>query len=474
MIAFLLFAVVVFAKAQSPAGPQFWTLQQCIDTAVQNNLTILQSDLALRSGVIALSQSKSNRYPNLNSTFGQSANFGGTVDQITLKVTARATAVTSFSLSSGVVVFSGGQLRNAILQNQLNLDAAGFDLQKVRDDISLAVVNAFVVVIYAHEALQNAKLQVQTTQAEMDVSQIFVTAGKRAESDLVQLKAELATNNYNVSVADGSLLNARLGLQQLMEIPFDERFDILAPVLPAQVIADFPSANAVFEAALTTQPIIKSNDLRIKSAEIGRRIAVGARQPLIRLNGGLGTSYSTNRKTVATTSLLVIEPIGYLQNSPTQTVVGTVSERTTTTSGTPFFEQLGGYFSPSISVAATFPIFDNRQGRNNVQLQELAMRAASLNDRLARRQLRQNVEQAWVDLLNARAKFFAAQQALTAEELAFQNLKITFDAQKSTTTDLLVEQNKYFLTQSQLLQARYDFVLKLKVLDFYQGKPLNF
>jgi outer membrane protein len=158
---FLLFVLCWFRPHFTIA--QGWTLQQCLDAAIKNNLTILQSDLEVKSNELALDQSKWNRYPTLNANLGQSGNFGRSVDQTTYQVNNKATASGTYSLSSGVVLYNGGQLRNAILQNQWNLNASGFDLQQAKYDISLAVVNAFIQVIYAQEAVKNAQLQVQTT-----------------------------------------------------------------------------------------------------------------------------------------------------------------------------------------------------------------------------------------------------------------------------------------------------------------------
>lgn len=456
------------------AFTQGWTLKQCIDTAIQNNLTILESDLNVKSNAIALDQSKWNRYPTLNSSLAQNLNLGRSVDPTSYQVSTKASAAGTFSLTSGVTLYNGGQLRNAIVQNQWNLDASGFDLQKAKDDISLAVVNAFVQMIYAREALQNARLQIQTTQAQIDFLQVFVNAGKRAESDVYQLRAQLSTDRYNFSVAEGQVRNARLSLLQLMEVPYDGQFDVQSPVLPDNILVDIPTASAVFESALQTQPIIKSNAGKIRSAEAGWRIAQGALLPKVSLGAGLGTSYSTARKLSSQYQQGSVQPIGYLKSNPDEIVLGNVSQSLISTQSYPIYNQVADNINPSLSITVAVPIFNNYQARNNIRKQEIALTAATITDRIARNTLRKSVEQAYIDLINARSKYNAARETLTAEDIAFQNLKVKFEADKTTTTDLLIEQNKFFQTQSQLLQARYDFVLKLKVLDFYQGKTLQF
>jgi outer membrane protein len=468
----LLFVLCWILPGFAPA--QGWTLQQCLDAAIKNNLTILQSDLAVRTGEIALEQSRWNRYPTLNGNLGQSANFGRSVDQTTYQVNNKATASGNYTLTSGVVLYNGGQLRNAILQSEWNLNAAGFDWQKAQNDISLAVVNAFVQVIYAQEAVQNANRQIQATQAQTDALQVFVTAGKRAESDLFQLKAQQASDRYNLAVATGQARSARLALQQLMEIPFDETFEVQAPVVPDQIIADIPSVQSVLSSALLTQPVVKSTELRVKSAESGLRIAQGALQPKVSLTAGLGSNYSTGRRSTSIDQQNVLQPIGYLKSNPDETVLGYVSQNQYSTASYPFYNQIRDNFNQSVSLNVSIPIFNNFQVKNNIRKQEIAIVSARLSDQTARNQLRKEVEQAYVDLVTARAKYTAAREALDAEAISFQNLKFRFEAEKTTATDLLVEQSKYFLAQSQLLQARYDFILKLKILDFYQGKPLGF
>jgi outer membrane protein len=277
-----------------------------------------------------------------------------------------------------------------------------------------------------------------------------------------------------VSVAEGQLRSARLSIQQLMEVPYDAFFDVQAPILPDQIIADIPTPQAVFEAALQTQPVVKSNELKIKSAESGLRIAQGALQPKISMTAGLSSNYSNGRKTTTLDQQNILEPIGYLKSNPNETVLGYVSQSLYNTNSYPFLNQVKDNFNQSIALNVSIPIFNSLQARNNIRKQEIAITIARTSEQTVRNQVRKNVEQAYVDLINARSKYEAAGETLRAEAVSFQNLKIRFEADKTTATDLLVEQNKYFLTQSQLLQARYDFVLKLKVMDYYQGKPLGF
>lgn len=453
---------------------QKWDLQKCIDTAIKNNLSVLQAYDNVQLSGIALTQARWNQLPTVNASASQNFNFGRSLDQSTYQFNNRTAATNNFSINSGVVLYNGGYLKNSILQNQLNSEASKYDLQKVKDDISLLVINDFISILYASEAVKNAQAQKESTDELTRQTKLFVEADKKAESDVSQLKAQSSSEQYNVSVAQGQLRTAKLALQQLMEVAYNDAFDIVAPVLPEQPVQIIPGAIDVYATALQLQPAIKSSELQVQVQQLGMKLVRSGLLPKLSLNTGLSSNYSTVSKITSVESQTALETIGYLKDNMNQEVVNYVQHNSYTTQNYTFPSQLKDNFNQFISLNLSIPIFNGKQVRHNIEKQESAIHEAQLNDKIAKNTLRKNIEQATVDAANAQMLYISAKDALDAEEISYQNIQLLFDASKATAIDLLIEKNKYAVIASQLLQAKYDLVLKLKVLDYYQGKPLYF
>lgn len=467
----LFLLIALFFLPFFPAA-QKWTLQQCVDTALKNNLSIQQSYNALYLSEMDLQQSRWNRFPSLNGATSQNFSFGRSLDQSTYQYNNRSASTNNFSLNTGMVLFNGGLLKHAIQQNELNVEAAHYDLQAVKDAVSLNVINDFVSILFGMEAVNNAQLQAASTQELIRQTQLFVQAGKKAESDVAQLKSQAASEQYNLATAEGQLRTANLGLQQLMDVPYAEEFEIAAPSLAAIENNILPKAGDVFQTALQLQPSVKSSETKIKVEQMGLKLAQAGLLPKLSLNAGLSSSYSNIRNLTSVTTETTLQTIGFLKDNTSQQVLSYVQNNTYTLENYPFFKQLRDNFNQYVSLNVSIPVFNARQVRNNITRSEIAIHQAQLNDRLSKNSLRKNIEQASVDAANAQMRYYAAKEAVATEEISYNNVQLLFEASKATSIDLLVEKNKYAVVQSQLLQAKYDLVLKLKVLDYYEGKPL--
>jgi outer membrane protein len=258
-----------------------------------------------------------------------------------------------------------------------------------------------------------------------------------------------------------------------MEIPYSEKFEIQVPALPGADLNPLPAATDIYSLALQTQPSIKSSELQKKIEQSGLEIVRAGLYPKLSLNAGLNSNYSSLSKLSRITTTSTMQTIGYLKNDPNMEVVNYVERNLYTSSGYPFFQQLSDRFNQFVSLNLSIPIFNGKETRYAIRKQEINIKAAELNDRINKNNLRKTIEQATVDASNAQMKYISAQEALNAEEITYQNLQLLFEASKTTAIELLVEKNKLAVSNSQLLQAKYDLVLRLKVLDYYEGKPLN-
>jgi outer membrane protein len=451
---------------------QGWTLQSCVDSALKYNLSVLQSKEQLSLSELTLLQSRWNPFPTLNASLSQIFSFGRGLDQSTYQYNNKKAALNNFSLNSGVVLFNGGLLNNTIKQNQVRVEVARLDLDQIKDDISLGVINAFVNILYAEESVKNARMQIESTRQLMDRLSVMVQAGKKAESDLAQLRAQLANDEYNLVVAEGQMRNQKLALQQLMDRPYSEGFEIIAPPLPDDAIVYIPDAGDVYASALNTQSGVKSSEMKIEVEKLGMRLVEAGLLPRLSFNAGLSSSYSSIRRLTEMKTESSLETIGFLKDNMSQEVVSYVPHNTYQVESYHFFRQVKDNFNQAISLNLSVPIFNGRQVRNNMRRQEIAIRQAELDDKLVKNNLRKNIEQATVDAGSAQKKYMAAKEALKTEKLSYDNVQLLFEVSKSTAIDLLVEKNKLAVTESQLLQARYDWILKLKVLEYYQGGSL--
>jgi len=455
IIFFLFHTHIIFAQSQN------WTLQQCVDTALKNNLSIQQSANATAISEITLSQSKSNRLPSLNGAIGQSYDL----------VNSNSSNI---SLTGSITLFNGFQNKNTIKQNQLDYQASKYDVEAQKNDIVLNVVDTYLQVLYSEELVKNDKAQIDAIQLQLDEIEQFVNVGKKSESDLLQEKSELASEKLTYINAEGQLKSAKLNLQQIMNIQISKTFDIVYPLTIEPKTEDLVEAGDIYKLALTKQPIIKSYELKTQSSEYGLKIAKGAAFPRLILGGNLGTNYLSSMQITETTYQNNIQNIGYLQSNPNEAVLGNVSTPIYNYSDYAFDKQLKDNFSKSLSLSLSIPIYSNRQAKNNIRKQEITLKNTLLDEQSAKNDLRKKIDQASIDVENSIAKYSATQEQVNASKASYENAKTKYDNGMMSMPNLLQELNTYTKAQSENIQARYELIYNFKILDYYKGIPLTF
>ena len=439
------FAFSVWIGAGSPVHAQttktLWTLQECIDYALQNNLQIKQYQLDAEGVRINFNQSRANLLPGVDASSNYGFQFGRNVDPVTDVIVDQQIRTSNLSVNAYVPLFNGFQLRNGIKQQRFNIEAARLDIENIKNDVILNIVSAFVQVILSEELLQNARLQLQSTQTQADRTQKLFRAGSVAESNVLEINAQVATDELAIIDAQNQKDLAELSLIQLLDLKQVKDFELVKPVVPdpdqEQIILNDEN---IFEFAQANLPEIKSADLRVQSALKGIDVSRGAYLPQLSLGVGLGTRYS------------------YLVDFPLDT--------------SPFFEQYKNNLGRGITFNLSIPIFSQFQTRNNVARSIINHKLAVLNTEVARNQVRRDIQQSYADALAAQKRFDATKRQLAAFAQAFRNAEIRFNNGLINPTDYNVAKNNFVKAQSDLVQAKYQYTFKLKVLDFYQGKPL--
>jgi len=440
-----LFIFIFLIANQVCAQTQPWTFRQCLDTALQRNISVNQSRLANELNKVDLEQVKANRIPSVSANANEALNFGKNVDPTTNSFVTEGYHSTNFGVSSSYNLFNGLQNANTIRQNRLDVQAGQYDIDKIKNDVTLNITTGYLQVLFANEILAAAKSQEAATATQVERSEKMVNAGKSPESDLLQIQSQLATDNLSVVTAQIQLDLAKVTLMQLMEIPITDGFDVEVPLMDESAAALLQTNEEIYQKSLAVQPQITSASLKTSASMMALKISQGAHWPRISLGANMNTNYASSRKKGN------VNPEGY-----------------------PFFEQVWDNIGQSLSMGVSIPIYSNRQIKSNIDRARINLITTRLNEQNVKNVLRKSVEQTYTDMQAAVKKYEATKQQVAAVESVYQNSEKKFAVGVMSATDFLIQKNNFTQSQSNLIQAKYDYIFKRKILDFYQGKAIQF
>lgn len=471
--------MVVFGwnfQAVGQTEENVWTLQECVEYAEENSLTVKRNELGVDRNEVNLMQSRAQRYPTINSGGQYGYRWGRSIDPTSNLFVTQRIASAGISGNSSLLLFNGMQITNAIQQDKVNLEVSQYDLEAAKDNVALDVTTFYLDVILNKELLNNSQLQLETTQAQMDRTEKLVDAGSLPISDLLDLRAQLASNEAEVINAENALNISLLNLQQIMQLPADEEFDVLVPDIDIDnVTIESLSVNEVYQEALTHLPVIKSASLSVQSSEIGIQLAQGGYYPSLSLNGNLFTNYSDAapgpRIPDETQSREQI--IGYITGDPS-TTVSTIIPGFTSDPNYGWFEQFEDNLSKALTLNLSVPIFNGFNVRSNVQRAKITQLEAEINQQEVKNQLRQNIERSFYDARAAAKTYASALVQVEALEESFRSIEKRYNIGAVNFVDYQIANNNLFQARSDLLRSKYSFIFREKILDFYMGKPLIF
>lgn len=438
---------VVLALTCLAAGAQQkpWTFRQCLDTALQRNITVNQARLASELNKTNLEQVKANRIPGVSANASEGLFLGKNVDPTTNAFVTEAYHSTNLGLSSNYLLFNGMQNAKTIRQNRITVQAGESEIERAINDVTLNITTAYLQVLFAKEILEAAKSQEESTTVQEERTAKMVNAGKSPESDLLQIRSQLATDNLSVVQAANQLDMAKVTLMQLMEIPVTDGFDVEVPVLEVPAVPELQSNEEIYRKSLAAQPQILAASLRTDASSMALQVAEGAHWPRVNLGANLNTNYASSRKKGN------VNPEGY-----------------------PFFEQVWDNLGQSFSLGISIPIYSNRQIKSNIDRARINLANTRLSEQNTRNTLRKSVEQTYADLKASARKYDAVRQQLAAVESVYSSSEKKFEVGVLSATDFLIQKNNLKQSQSGLIQAKYDYIFKQKILDFYQGKAMGF
>ena len=437
------FVIILLAAllSQPTAAQTPWSLRQCCEYAVSHNISIKQRENQQKQRELQLSTAKNSRLPDLSASASESFSFGRglTLDNT---YTNRSTSSTSFSLGTSVPLFTGFQIPNQIKLNQLNLEAATQDLEKAKNDIQMQVAQGYVQILYDMELADVAHRQIDIDSAQVLRLEAFVKNGKASHAELSQQKSTLAQARLTATQADNNLQLAILALTQLLELPSPEGFTVVRPDIAATSVA-FSTAlspDAIYQEALTIKPEVQAEQIRLSAADRSIDIAKAGNYPTLSLSAGLQTNYYK-------------------------------------TNGMPadaFATQLKNNFSQYIGLNLNVPIFNRFTTRNNIRSAKIDRENQQLQFENVKKTLYKDIQQVYYNAVAAQAKYRSSEAAALSSKDAFTLVQAKYENGKSTITEFNESKNNYLRAESDLVQARYEYLYQTTLIDFYRGRELNF
>ena len=472
-ILFILLFLSGYFVSHSQETPKIWKLEDCINYALDHNLDIKKQILTVESNKKQLLQSRINLLPDLNANATNVWNFGQTIDQYTNTFATSTVRSNNFYVQSNATLFAGLTKINTIKQNSILLLASRYDLDVLKNSISLAVAGYFLDMLLNQELLDVAKNQIEITKSQKSRMEKLVEAGSSAKGDLLNIQAQEAAEALLVIQAENVLYISRLSLQQLIDLPVSSDFQIEKPLLkPVEEKQSPLGPEQIFNFAVDKRPEIKSADLRVQSALKSIALARGSLSPTISFGGSWGTGYSGADREIDPTHPVdsIAFPIGITQNTHELVLAkqGVYQYRVRS-----FSDQFSNNDNQSLGFYLRIPIFNGWLGRTNVSQAKILHEKAELELEIQKRDLRKTIEQAYADASASLQQYDASVQKVAAQEESFKYTQQKFDVGMMTSFDYNNSKKDLTKAQSDLLQAKYEFIFKTTILDFYMGKPIS-
>ncbi len=440
-------AAIMLVAFTSARGQEKWSLQKCIDYALQNNIQIKQQALNSEYYNNQLGQAKFNRLPNLNAGFQNNMSYGRTSGYDNTYSNFNSNT-TSGNLSSNVTLWNGFILTNSIVLADMNLKASLEDMQKAKDDIMLNIAASYLEILFADELVTVSEDLLKITQLQLDRTGKLVEAGSLAKGSLLEIEAQYAREELNVVNAQNRLQLAYLTLYQLLEVPSTESFKIEKPILP-EISANQTLLNSmdVFRNAVQLKPAVKSAEFKLESARSQLLIAKGNRMPTLSLGGNYYNRYNNK----------------YAYPNPPYGTGGMI----------PFESQLKNNGSYGFGVSLNIPIFNRFQARTGVSNAQIQLENTELQLQNTKNLLRKDIEQSYTNALAAFKRYIANQKAVISSTEAFRYTEEKFNVGMINSVEYNQSKNNLTKAQSDLLQAKYEYIFRTKILDFYNGQPIE-
>lgn len=437
-----LYLIVLCATVQSQAQ-EGWTLRQCIDYAIDHNIDIRRTANSAKQSAVDVNTAKWARLPNLNGSAGQSWNWGRTQTAIKDEQTGDYSTVyvntssnsTRLSLSTSVPLFTGFEIPNQYALAKLNLKAAMADLEKAKEDISINIASDYLQVLFNRELHQVALGQVDLSNEQYERIARLAELGKASPAEVADAKSRVAQDELSAVQAENNYKLALLDLSQLIELDSPEGFKLATPEVKLE-LQPLTIPDEIFQTALVSKASIQAAKYRLEGSKHRVRIAQSGLYPQLSLNASLGTDYySTLNRT--------------------------------------FRQQMSDNYSKYVGLSLSVPIFNRFTTRNKIRTARFQRENYELQLDNAKKTLYKEIQQAWYSAVAAESKYNSSTAATDASESSFKLMSEKYQNGKATAVEYNEAKQNLKKAQSDELQAKYDYLFRTKILDFYKGIPIK-
>lgn len=473
--------LLTIISATSVKAQQKWNLLQCIQYAMDNNLTVKQTALQEKFSELTLKQSKLSQYPNLNFSNSSSFNSGRNQNPTSFSLTTQSYFSDNMQLQTSGDIFNFFSKKNTIAANEWELLAARANTDKLKNDIALTVANFYLQALLATEQVEIAGVQLQQSQAQYDNTRKLVDAGNLPELNAAELEAQVARDSASVISARGNVTAAVLSLKAYMSIDAAQPFEIDTPPVEkifVEKIADL-QPEAVYASALANLPQQKYDDFKLKAATKNAAAVKGMMYPTLGGFGSLSTGYIASRtpiyaqiptgNTTPTGLITVVNGVAYNVVSPDLTQGNKIGYFKSDAFGT----QLSDNFRQSIGLSISVPIFNGGSARTNYEKAKLNIKTLELQKAISNQNTKQDIYTAYNNAIVALEKFNAGKKAVEAAERSYGYAQKRYEVGMLSTFELITNQNNLFTQRLQNTLDQFDYVFKMKVLEFYKGQGLK-
>jgi outer membrane protein len=420
---------------------KIWSLEECIRYAIDNNITIKQQVILTEMQKNTLDLSKLKLLPTLNASLSHDYTFGRALNFLSYKYVDHNTLYDNAYVGGNITLFNGLINYNTIQKNKYELLAGQQDLQNIKDNISLSIALAYLQILLNKELVIANNTQLQTTKQQIEKTRKMVDAGSSARGNLLQIEAQAAQEEVQLITMKNQLDISYLTLTQMLELKSPEGFEIVMPMISVDTAGSITGKiDDIFNIAVQNRPEIKSAELKLKSSQYDLKIARGGRYPRLTSSHSIGTRYS------------------YIFHD---------------TSNVSFQDQIKNYKNYGLGFSLTIPILNGWQVNKNISNSRLGITSSEYSLEAAKKSLYKSIQQAYADAVAALKKYSASTKAVAYSEESFRYTEQKFNLSMVTSVDYNAAKTTLLKAQSDMSQAKYEYIFKTKVLDFYKGLPLN-
>ena len=439
MIRGIILAFLLLTQLNTNAQEE-WDIERCIDYAWENSLNIKQAVYGVEFEEVNKNFNKHQRYPDLSGSANMSLNFGRSLDITTDAFTTESILSTNYGLNTGVLLWNAGRINKSINQSDLDVDAAMSDLEQTKRDIALNVGIAYLNALFAEENLVIGQNSLDLSKEQLNQIDKLIAAGSRPRNDRLDIVAQMSNDEQQIVTFENNVAIAILNLKQLMNLDVETEITLVPP--PETLLLDTDPDDLgfaqVYDEALKHQPNILAGEARLRSAEIGVEIANTGKYPSLFANGSIGTAHS-NRNFL----------------------------------GQSYFDQLDQNLRYGLGIGANIPIYDNYAAKSNVQRAEINVLTTQAQNEQLNQTLRTNVQQSISDARAAKRALQASEKTVEAREAAFENAEKRFNLGAINTFEYVNTKNQYESSKVNYIISKYDYLFKIKIVDFYMGKSIT-